>query len=72
MQVECLHQLKEGKRHKHKVKRSGCKVQWSGHKLQRSGPASALVGIWDAAIHPTNLALTQVAVIAALCCVGHI
>ena len=25
-----------------------------------------------ASIHPTNLALTQVAVIAALCCVGHI
>ena len=34
------------------------------HKIQRSkaGPT----------IHPTNLALTQVAVIAALCCAGHI
>ena len=44
VQVEYLHQLKEGKHHKHKVQRSGCKVQRSGHKVQRSGPASALVG----------------------------
>ena len=44
VQVEYLHQLKEGKHHKHKVQRSGCKVQRSGHNVQRSGPASALVG----------------------------
>ena len=36
VQVEWLHQLKEGKRHKRKVQRSGCKVQ-------RSRPASVLV-----------------------------
>ena len=43
VQVECLHQLKEGKHLKHKVQRSACKVQSSGHKVQRSGPASVLV-----------------------------
>ena len=43
LQVECLHQLKEGKHHKHKVQRSGFKMQRSGHKVQRLGPASVLV-----------------------------
>ena len=36
MQVKCLHQLKEGKHHKRKVQRWGC-------KMQRSGPASSLI-----------------------------
>lgn len=34
VQVECLHQLKEGNHHKRKVQRSGC-------KMQRSRPASS-------------------------------
>ena len=34
VQVELLHQLKEGKYHKRKVQRSGCKVQRSGRKVQ--------------------------------------
>ena len=89
VQVECLHQLREGKHHKHKVQR--CKVQRSDHKVQRSGPGSALVSTicnyshhhhWpcrydqhsmmqqsvqlagEPTTHPTNLALTQVALIA--------
>ena len=34
VQVELVHQLKEGKYHKRKVQRSGCKVQRSGRKVQ--------------------------------------
>ena len=35
--MKCLSQLIERKHHKHRVQRSGCKVQRSGHKVQRSG-----------------------------------
>ena len=68
VQVECLHQLNEGKHHKHKVQRSGCKVQRSGHKLQSLGPASALVGTGCSISAWT---VVVVVVVACYCCIQY-
>ena len=49
--------------HHHTVRVARVQVQYLRQSLdEKPGPT----------IHPTNLALTQVAVIAASCCVGHI
>ena len=84
--VKCLHQLKHGKHHKHKVQRSvpalvqddvtTCKYNHHHCRLNRSSTAlcNNQCNLHEGLPFPlyTNLALMQVALIAALCCAGLI
>ena len=87
IEAECLHQLKEWKHYKHKVQRSGCKVQSQAQNqcnymlLQPPSPTSydqhntmeqSVQLACGPTIHSTNLALMQIALIAASRCVVHI